>query len=92
MFFPYMDNFCMIIQIRVQSPYYQYAYLSAKSHLTLHFMFFFVFGSLLLRFTEDEFDPEQTLTIGVDFKTKVIEIDDSFVKLGKWIVKSNEHN
>lgn len=38
--------------------------------------------SLLLRFTDDEFDAEQSLTIGVDFKTKIIEVDGSFVKLG----------
>lgn len=39
--------------------------------------------SLLLRFIDDEFDPEQSLTIGVDFKTKIVNIDDNHVKLGK---------
>lgn len=36
----------------------------------------------MLRFTEDEFDSEQSITIGVDFKTKVINIDGVNVKLG----------
>lgn len=40
--------------------------------------------SLLLRFTDDEFDPEQSLTIGVDFKTKIINVDGNTVKLGKY--------
>lgn len=40
--------------------------------------------SLLLRFIDDEFDPEQSLTIGVDFKTKIVNIDDNHVKLGKF--------
>lgn len=39
--------------------------------------------SLLLRFTDDEFDPEQSLTIGVDFKTKIINVDGNHVKLGE---------
>lgn len=43
--------------------------------------------SLLLRFTEDEFDPEQSLTIGVDFKTKIVDIDGTFVKLGNNLIK-----
>lgn len=38
--------------------------------------------SLMLRFTEDDFDSDQALTIGVDFKTKVINIDGVNVKLG----------
>ncbi len=29
-------------------------------------------SSLLLRFTDDSFDPEQAATIGVDFKVKTI--------------------
>lgn len=40
--------------------------------------------SLLLRFIDDEFDPEQTLTIGVDFKTKIVNVDGSNVKLGNY--------
>lgn len=38
--------------------------------------------SLMLRFTDDDFDSDQALTIGVDFKTKVINIDGVNVKLG----------
>lgn len=32
-------------------------------------------SSLLLRFTDDAFDPEQAATIGVDFKVKTITIN-----------------
>lgn len=42
----------------------------------------FPFFSLMLRFTDDEFDSEQSITIGVDFKTKVVNIDGVNVKLG----------
>lgn len=47
-------------------------------------------SSLLLRFTEDNFDPEQTLTIGVDFKTKRLNIDGSRVKLAIWDTAGQE--
>ncbi|CAH0556758.1 unnamed protein product [Brassicogethes aeneus] len=47
-------------------------------------------SSLLLRFTEDNFDPEQTLTIGVDFKTKRLSIDDNTVKLAIWDTAGQE--
>lgn len=46
--------------------------------------------SLLLRFTEDNFDPEQTLTIGVDFKTKKLNVDGSIVKLAIWDTAGQE--
>ena len=38
-------------------------------------------SSLLLRFTDDAFDPEQAATIGVDFKVKTININASKVSL-----------
>ena len=38
----------------------------------------------MLRFTEDNFDQDQSLTIGVDFKTKIIEIDNVKIKLAIW--------
>lgn len=44
--------------------------------------------SLMLRFTEDAFDSEQAITIGVDFKTKVINLDGVNVKLGKYHVSA----
>jgi len=47
-------------------------------------------SSLLLRFTDDNFDPEQTLTIGVDFKTKKIDIDGNLVKLAIWDTAGQE--
>lgn len=45
---------------------------------------------MLLRFTEDNFDPEQTLTIGVDFKTKRLNVDGSTVKLAIWDTAGQE--
>ena len=36
-------------------------------------------SSLLLRFTDDAFDPEQAATIGVDFKVKTINVNASKV-------------
>ncbi|XP_030746437.1 ras-related protein Rab-18-B [Sitophilus oryzae] len=47
-------------------------------------------SSLLLRFTEDNFDPEQTLTIGVDFKTKKLTVDGNAVKLAIWDTAGQE--
>ncbi|KAK4879586.1 hypothetical protein RN001_007732 [Aquatica leii] len=47
-------------------------------------------SSLLLRFTEDNFDPEQTLTIGVDFKTKRLAIEGNTVKLAIWDTAGQE--
>lgn len=46
---------------------------------------FIAFSSLMLRFTDDDFDSEQALTIGVDFKTKVVNIDGVNVKLGNLV-------
>ncbi|CAG9767460.1 unnamed protein product [Ceutorhynchus assimilis] len=47
-------------------------------------------SSLLLRFTDDNFDPEQTLTIGVDFKTKKLSVDGNNVKLAIWDTAGQE--
>ena len=43
-------------------------------------------SSLLLRFTDDAFDPEQAATIGVDFKVKTININASKVSVSKLII------
>ncbi|ETO35486.1 hypothetical protein RFI_01578 [Reticulomyxa filosa] len=40
---------------------------------------------LLLRFTEDTFDENMINTIGVDFKTKTITIDQKTIKLQLWL-------
>lgn len=47
-------------------------------------------SSLLLRFTEDTFDPEQTATIGVDFKVKCITVDGNKAKLAIWDTAGQE--
>jgi len=47
-------------------------------------------SSLMLRFTEDDFDEEQALTIGVDFKMKNINIDGVNVKLAIWDTAGQE--
>lgn len=44
----------------------------------------------MLRFTEDEFDAEQALTIGVDFRTKIMKIDGLNVKLAIWDTAGQE--
>lgn len=44
----------------------------------------------MLRFTEDDFDSEQALTIGVDFKTKTMNIDGVNVKLAIWDTAGQE--
>uniref|UniRef100_A0A8C5V9I6 Ras-related protein Rab-18 n=1 Tax=Microcebus murinus TaxID=30608 RepID=A0A8C5V9I6_MICMU len=41
-------------------------------------------SSLLLRFTDDTFDPELAATIGVDFKVKTISVDGNKAKLAIW--------
>lgn len=43
-----------------------------------------------MRFTEDNFDPEQTLTIGVDFKTKKLTVEGNTVKLAIWDTAGQE--
>ncbi|CAI5673902.1 ras-related protein Rab-18 [Oreochromis niloticus] len=47
-------------------------------------------SSLLLRFTEDTFDPEQSATIGVDFKVKTISVDGNKAKLAIWDTAGQE--
>lgn len=47
-------------------------------------------SSLLLRFTDDNFDPDQALTIGVDFKTKKLTVDGNTVKLAIWDTAGQE--
>lgn len=56
--------------------------------LKLHLLFFVY--SLLLRFTEDKFDLEQSLTIGVDFKAKRLNVDGNTVKLAIWDTAGQE--
>jgi Ras-related protein Rab-18 len=41
-------------------------------------------SSLLLRFTDDAFDPEQAATIGVDFKVKTVNVNGNKVRLLDW--------
>lgn len=47
-------------------------------------------SSLLLRFTDDTFDIEQSATIGVDFKVKTITVDGNTVKLAIWDTAGQE--
>lgn len=47
-------------------------------------------SSLLLRFTEDSFNPEQNLTIGVDFKTKKLTTEGNTVRLAIWDTAGQE--
>ncbi|XP_046396741.1 ras-related protein Rab-18-B-like [Ischnura elegans] len=47
-------------------------------------------SSLLLRFSEDKFDINQEVTMGLDFKHKLITIDDNVVRLAIWDTAGNE--
>ncbi|KAJ8337060.1 hypothetical protein SKAU_G00382800 [Synaphobranchus kaupii] len=47
-------------------------------------------SSLLLRFTEDKFDPELAATIGVDFKVKTVTVDGNRAKLAIWDTAGQE--
>lgn len=50
-------------------------------------------SSLLLRFTDDAFDPEQAATIGVDFKVKTITINgDKVTKNGLTYFKHRHYH
>lgn len=41
-------------------------------------------SSLLIRFTDDYFNPDISATIGIDFKLKLINIDGRLLKLALW--------
>ncbi|KAF0311740.1 Ras-related protein Rab-18-B [Amphibalanus amphitrite] len=47
-------------------------------------------SSLLLRFVDNTFDPDQSATIGVDFKVKTINVDGNKVKLAIWDTAGQE--
>ncbi|KAF4524590.1 hypothetical protein B566_EDAN008545 [Ephemera danica] len=47
-------------------------------------------SSLLLRFTDDTFDINQAITIGVDYKVKVVNVDGNKVKLAIWDTAGQE--
>ncbi|XP_064617249.1 ras-related protein Rab-18A-like [Liolophura sinensis] len=47
-------------------------------------------SSLLLRFTDDTFDPDQAATIGVDFKVKTLTVDGNRAKLAIWDTAGQE--
>jgi GTPase SAR1 family protein len=42
-------------------------------------------SSLILRFTDDKFDPDISATIGVDFKTKNLVVHGNKAKLALWV-------
>ena len=47
-------------------------------------------SSLLLRFADDAFDPEQAATIGVDFKVKTVNLNAEKIKLAIWDTAGQE--
>lgn len=47
-------------------------------------------SSLMLRYTEEKFQEDQELTIGVDFKTKIIDVDNQLIKLALWDTAGQE--
>lgn len=44
-----------------------------------------IVGSILLRFTEDEFHENMQSTVGMDYRTKQVTIDGNTVKLAIWV-------
>ncbi len=47
-------------------------------------------SSIVLRYTEDKFDDNQFSTIGIDYKTKYMKMDDSSVKVLIWDTAGQE--
>jgi len=47
-------------------------------------------SSLLIRFTDDTFDPDIGPTIGVDFKVKTLDVDGNKTKLAIWDTAGQE--
>ena len=47
-------------------------------------------SSIVLRYTEDKFDDNQLSTIGIDYKTKYMKMDDSSVKVLIWDTAGQE--
>ncbi|CAG5104366.1 Similar to Rab18: Ras-related protein Rab-18 (Rattus norvegicus) [Cotesia congregata] len=47
-------------------------------------------SSILLRFTEDEFNENIQNTVGMDYKTKQVNIDGNVVKLAIWVIFINK--
>eukprot|EP01103_Thecamoeba_quadrilineata_P020542 TRINITY_DN8879_c0_g1_i1.p1 TRINITY_DN8879_c0_g1~~TRINITY_DN8879_c0_g1_i1.p1 ORF type:complete len:212 (-),score=33.99 TRINITY_DN8879_c0_g1_i1:65-679(-) len=47
-------------------------------------------SSILLRFTDDEFEEDRACTIGVDFKMKKITVDDKRINLTIWDTAGQE--
>lgn len=47
-------------------------------------------SSLLIRFTDDTFDPDIGPTIGVDFKVKTLDVDGNRTKLAIWDTAGQE--
>lgn len=45
----------------------------------------YCFSSLLCRFTDDTFNEENAVTIGVDFKMRKITVDNNNIKLALWV-------
>jgi len=47
-------------------------------------------SSILLRFTDDDFEEDQPCTIGVDFKTKIVNLENKRVNLTIWDTAGQE--
>jgi len=47
-------------------------------------------SSMLLRFTDDDFEEDRPCTIGVDFKTKILDVDGKRINLSIWDTAGQE--
>lgn len=50
----------------------------------------YFYRSLMVRFIDDSFEDQQCTTIGVDFKTKTLDIDGLNFKLAIWDTAGQE--
>ena len=46
--------------------------------------------SIILRFSQDTFDTKQKATVGIDFLTKTIYVDDKMVRMQVWDTAGQE--
>lgn len=46
--------------------------------------------SIILRFSQDTYDEKQKATVGIDFLTKTIYVDDKMVRMQVWDTAGQE--
>jgi len=62
-----------------------YLSLTILSYIIIRFNISIFVFSLLCRFTDDTFNDDNAVTIGVDFKMRKITVDNNNIKLALWV-------